>query len=234
MKNQIYFLLILLFTFLHIESNAQLSNEISYSVGPVFVPQETANPIYTSAAFVASTGVGIQLDYKLMSKYLGFEIAINYIMNPYDEAFASDVLNATSVNADKWLSIIGMVKIVGRTPATINNKLFFDFNVGFGLNHGNFSNQVFTYSSTDNNLLNLDQIYSSEKRSTGFIWGGGVRANFKFDKSVAVFINYDLLVSNQNYTTNYVRIGPGISSTQRSTTIKKTYHTLLFGITAFL
>lgn len=227
---------LILFVFLihlNLGSQAQLSSEISFATGPVFVPNATDNPIYSSASFVASTGVGIQFDYKLMSKYLGFQIAINYFLNPYDESFAKDILNASSVNSDRWLSLMGMIKIVGRTPV-INEKIFFDFNIGFGMNHGNFSNQIFTYSSSDNHILNIDQIYASEKRATGFLFGGGVRANFKFNQFAGVFINYDLLGSNQNYTLNYVRIGPGVSSRQRSTTIKKTYHTLLFGFTSFL
>lgn len=227
------FVLFSVFIFTLLTAQAQLSNEISFAAGPVFVPHATDNPIFSSASFVASTGMGVQLDYKLMSKYLGFQIAINYFLNPYDQSFSKDVLNASAVNADWWLSLMGMVKIVGRTPA-INDKLFFDFNIGFGLNHGNFSNQIFTYASSDNNLLNIDQIYSSEKRSTGFLFGGGVRANYKLNQFVGIFINYDLLTSSQNYTINYVRIGPGVSSNQRSTTIKKTYHTFLFGVTSFL
>jgi hypothetical protein len=209
-----------------------MSNEISFSYGSVFVPKVVDNPVYSSAKFVAKTGMGMQVDYKLMSTYLGFQIAINYIINPYDDSFASDVMNAVSVDADSWLTLMGMVKIVGRTPA-ISNKIIFDFNMGFGLIHGNFSNQIFKYASSYNNLLSLDQIYGSEKRTTGFVLSTGVKMNYKFNNNIGVFASFNLLLANQNHTLNYVRIGPGISSRQRATTVKKNYFPLLFGVTSY-
>ena len=205
----------------------QLSNEFALSAGPTFVPQSLTDPFKDGATFMAKNGRGVQLDYKLMNKSVGIQLAITYLINNYDESYAKDISQATSYDGDTWYAISAMIKFVARAKA-MKKKLFIDFSFGTGLLQGNFSQQSYTFV---NETIQSRYIYSPEKNASGMAFTAGIRASYAIKDYFRVFANYDYIYSAQNYSVVYQTIdSSGINSITESTRIKRNYSTLFFGI----
>lgn len=207
-------------------ANAQLTNEISVSAGPVFVPESTTDMNSYGSTFIAKNGNGIQLDYKLMNRSIGIQLSFNYMINGYDPNYASSVLGASSYRGDTWYAITGLVKFVARAKA-IKQKLYIDFSAGFGAMQGNFPSQSFDYNDNSNPT---QYVYSPEQYSSGMAFSAGVRTSYAIRDYISVFANYDFIYSAQNYSVVYQTVqSSGINSITESSRIKRNYSTLFFG-----
>jgi hypothetical protein len=221
----------LMFIFSYAPFYGQLSNEVSFSLGAVFVPHSTTDPLAYGATFAAANGSGLQLDYKLLNKSVGIQLSISYLINPYDDAYATDVVHASSVNADSWYSLIGMIKFVGRGKI-LKQKLLMDFSFGVGTAYSTFSNQIFTYDSDYEppNGFTIDQMYSPEKTASGIVFSPGIRVHYAFE-SFSLFLNYDYIFVSQNYSVNYLDVSSGgIDLVTERIAIKRNYSTLFIGL----
>lgn len=221
----------LIFIFSYAPYYGQLSNEVSFSVGAVFVPQSTSDPNGYGASFAASTGSGLQLDYKLMNKSVGVQLSFSYLINSYDESYATNIVRASSVNADAWYSFVGMVKFVGRAKV-LKQKLFLDFSFGVGTAYSNFSNQIFTYADdyVPPNGFTIDQMYSPEKTASGIVFSPGIRVHYAFEV-FSIFLNYDYMFVSQNYSVNYLDVSSGgIDLVNERIAINRDYSTLFIGL----
>jgi hypothetical protein len=223
----VFYLLSIILLCLTSDVKAQLSNEIALSVGPVFVPQSTTDMYVYGATFIAKNGNGIQLDYKLMNRSVGIQLAVSYLINGYDPNYASNVLGASSYSDRTWYAITGLVKFVARAKA-FKQKVFIDFSAGFGALQGNFPSQSFEYNDNSNPT---SYVYSPEQYSSGMAFSTGIRTSYAIRDYMSVFVNYDFIYSAQNYTVVYQEVtSTGISSSTESNRIKRNYSTLFFGL----
>lgn len=212
-------------------SFGQLSNEISFSLGAVFVPTSTTDPLAYGASFAAKNGQGVQLDYKLLNKFVGIQLSFSYLFNPYDESFATDIVHASSVNADTWYSLVGMLKFVGRAKI-LKQKILMDFSFGVGTAYSTFSNQIFTYDDgyEPPNGFRIDQMYSPENTASGIVFSPGIRVHYAFE-AFTLFLNYDYMFVSQNYSINYLdNSSSNFSLVTERIAIKRDYSNLFIGL----
>jgi hypothetical protein len=219
----LFFLLIYLLLFDPTSINAQkASNEFSFSVGPIFP---------NSGDMAALPGFNLQLDYKIMSKHFGVQIAFNGMVNPLDRDFLIKKNNASSMIKFPWSSITMMTKLVGRADF-LKNKLLIDFNFGFGVMMTYFASQTYSYTENiDNQVWGIGVAAPNDFPST-FAYGGGVRINYKISK-IGVFAGYDITTGNQRFMVVTTTLHP-IEVTRELTTYRMTYSLINIGVTIII
>jgi len=219
----ILFLLIYLLLFAATSVNGQkASNELSFSVGPIFPNSDDME---------ALPGFNLQLDYKIMTKHFGVQVAFNGMVNPLDRDALLKKHNASSMTNNPWPSITMMTKLVGRADF-FKNKLLVDFNFGFGVMMTDFARQSYSYSEKFDNQLYGVGVAAPDDFPSTFAYGGGVRINYKISK-IGVFAGYDITTGNQKFMVVSTRLNP-IEVTRELTTYKLTYSLLNIGVTLFL
>ena len=219
----LFFLLIYLFLFAPISVNAQkASNELSFSVGPIFP---------NSGDMAALLGFSFQLDYKLMNKHFGIQIALNGMANPLDSDFLLKKYNASSMNKTGWYFLTAMTKLVGRANF-LKNKLLVDFNFGFGVMFTYFASQTYSYAEKfDNQVFHIGVAAQNDFPST-FAYGGGVRVNYILS-DIAVFAGYDITTGNQRFALVSTSFYP-LEVTRELTTFRLTYSLINIGLTIIM
>jgi hypothetical protein len=217
------FLLIYLLLFSPTSIKGQkASNEFSFSVGPIFP---------NSDDMTALPGINFQLDYKLMNKHFGVQVALNGMVNSLDNDLLLKKYNASSMNDNVWPSITMMTKLVGRANF-LKNKLLVDFNFGFGVMMTYFASQTYSYAErSDNQVFHIGVAAKNDFPST-FAYGGGVRINYKISK-IAVFVGYDITTGNQRFELVSTSYFP-IEVTRELTTFRLTYSLINIGVTIII
>lgn len=218
----ILFIILLLLASASVKAQS-LSNELSFSVG-------TALPI--SDDMHAIPGFSFQLDYKIMNKNFGMQLALNRMNNHLDSDLLLKKHNASSMNDDKWASFSMMMKLVGRVNF-LENKLLIDFNVGAGAMITYFPKQRYEYSGNVENQVDQIGVAAVNNNPTAFVFGIGGRANYNIHKDIGLFISYDFITGNQTYETVSTVLNP-INVSYESVTYRISYSLINVGFTIFI
>lgn len=196
------------------ETSSNLSNEFSFSGGFAVPLDDGFNS--TNNSVKSLTGYVLQFDYKLINKNAGLQFSLNYLNSPSDEAYLLNEYHASTVDANNWTSMTGMLKFVLRINA-LKKKILIDLNVGFGVMQTTYAKQSYTYKSDVADYDEVDYVYSDERNSSAMAFGAGVRVNYKILDDFGFFLNYDYQTANQNYDITTIRFGSSENLNSRET-----------------
>lgn len=218
----ILFIILLLLASTSVKAQ-NVSNELSISAG-LAIPG--------SNDMTALPGVSFQLDYKIMNKHFGMQMALSVIDNNLDSDLLIKNHQASSMTETKWRSFSMMMKLVGRANF-LKNKLLVDFNFGVGAMISAFPSQTYSYTETAENQIYTIGVAADENNQTTFAFGAGAKVNYVLSEQLGVFASYNYLSGEQNYNIVTTTLSP-LKVDKTLTNIKVSYSLINVGITLFL